>query len=631
MSKVKSITPLPPADFTPELGNYKTLQPFRYWCQKVLPLVYDDSLSYYELLCKVIDYLNKTMEDVETLHSDVTNLHTAYEKLQNYVNTYFSNLDVQEEINNKLDSMVESGEFDRLFNETINKIWPFTTPIDTPLMFPYASIATNDNYISAQSLVRYGDYYIAVNAYTGSGESASENGVNIIILDTSFRVIISNILTNVGHCNSAFIYEENLYLIGDNYNYKTVLSYVSISSLLNGTPNVRSYNMPRTYYSACCVNNVCYTSSGYYIYKFDLNNPENEHTYVCEITYTTQQGIFVIGDALYTLYWDSTYNRNRVLQFSLLNGKLTHSYIFPSNMGNEFYEIQSMVNIGNENDVNLLLYFNSYGINSNYVLRCQLISSETDVIQDWYNKNLLPYPFEDRSNYVYYKPSYNGLITGSNTYPCNSENILQWFLLADRYSYINVLENVDSLTIINAKKQLQVLGSDITTLNLYYCDIVDVLSNVTNLTGYKVNTIHYTGSASSNIKIDYVNLLIINVTGCTVTHARNSNIECLEHFTLLDNVNAYFTMSVRHDNFDALINKCNGIVYKDNAGSTNGLPGESRGICYIQSNLNLGNGYDMYTATFISITGLMWIKSGYKLPTVNTWTETEWKQISQVS
>ena len=89
MSDERTIKPNAPADFTPQLGDYKTLQPFRYWCQKVLPLVYDDSLSYYELLCKVVDYLNKTMEDVEALHGDVTNLHTAYEQLQNYVNAYF--------------------------------------------------------------------------------------------------------------------------------------------------------------------------------------------------------------------------------------------------------------------------------------------------------------------------------------------------------------------------------------------------------------------------------------------------------------------------------------------------------------------------------------------------------------
>lgn len=102
------------ADYTPTLGNYTELKPFRYWCQKVLPLVYDDSLSYYELLCKVVDYLNKTMEDVEVLHEDVDDLHEAYELLQTYVNTYFDNLDVQEEINNKLDAMVTDGTFNTL-------------------------------------------------------------------------------------------------------------------------------------------------------------------------------------------------------------------------------------------------------------------------------------------------------------------------------------------------------------------------------------------------------------------------------------------------------------------------------------------------------------------------------------
>ena len=116
----RTITPNPPADFTPSMGNYKSLQPFRYWCQKVLPLVYDDSLSYYELLCKVVDYLNKTMEDVETLHVDVTNLHTAYDELQSYVNNYFSTLDVQEEINNKLDTMVEDGTLSDLLKNAFH-------------------------------------------------------------------------------------------------------------------------------------------------------------------------------------------------------------------------------------------------------------------------------------------------------------------------------------------------------------------------------------------------------------------------------------------------------------------------------------------------------------------------------
>lgn len=40
---------------------------FRFWCHKVLPLVYDDSLSYYEFLCKVMKKLNEIIESVNEL------------------------------------------------------------------------------------------------------------------------------------------------------------------------------------------------------------------------------------------------------------------------------------------------------------------------------------------------------------------------------------------------------------------------------------------------------------------------------------------------------------------------------------------------------------------------------------
>lgn len=49
------------------------LSRFRFWCQKVLPAVYDDSLTYYELLCKVIDKLNELIEK-DNEQSDVINL-----------------------------------------------------------------------------------------------------------------------------------------------------------------------------------------------------------------------------------------------------------------------------------------------------------------------------------------------------------------------------------------------------------------------------------------------------------------------------------------------------------------------------------------------------------------------------
>lgn len=111
-----------PANFNPDVKIPSKVDSFRFWCQKVLPLVYDDSLSYYELLCKVVDYLNNTIADVNTLGSDVDNLNKAFIKLQDYVNNYFSTLDVQEEINNKLDEMVEDGTFDKLLSKIITGV-----------------------------------------------------------------------------------------------------------------------------------------------------------------------------------------------------------------------------------------------------------------------------------------------------------------------------------------------------------------------------------------------------------------------------------------------------------------------------------------------------------------------------
>ena len=111
-----------PANFSPSVEIPAKVDSFRFWCQKVLPLVYDDSLSYYELLCKVVDYLNNTIADVNTLGTDIDNINKAYNELQSYVNDYFSTLDVQDEINNKLDTMASDGTLFSIFSPLITSI-----------------------------------------------------------------------------------------------------------------------------------------------------------------------------------------------------------------------------------------------------------------------------------------------------------------------------------------------------------------------------------------------------------------------------------------------------------------------------------------------------------------------------
>ena len=61
---------------------------FRYWCYKVLPLVYDDSLSYYEVLCKVVTYINELIEQDKIFGDELTNLLKELEKVKEWINNF---------------------------------------------------------------------------------------------------------------------------------------------------------------------------------------------------------------------------------------------------------------------------------------------------------------------------------------------------------------------------------------------------------------------------------------------------------------------------------------------------------------------------------------------------------------
>nr|DAE60879.1 MAG TPA: putative tail fiber [Caudoviricetes sp.] len=81
---------------------------FREWCNHtipVLPQVYGDELSYYELLNKVIERCNSVSITVN--------------ELINYVNHYFDSLDVQKMIDAKLDEMAQDGTLADLINNVI--------------------------------------------------------------------------------------------------------------------------------------------------------------------------------------------------------------------------------------------------------------------------------------------------------------------------------------------------------------------------------------------------------------------------------------------------------------------------------------------------------------------------------
>lgn len=92
------------------------LNNFEFWCQKVIPLVYDDSLSYYEVLCKMKNHLNLIINNLNDLNNNFNGLLEAYKTLEKYVEEYFKNLDVQKEIEKIIETMKDSGILSQIVN-----------------------------------------------------------------------------------------------------------------------------------------------------------------------------------------------------------------------------------------------------------------------------------------------------------------------------------------------------------------------------------------------------------------------------------------------------------------------------------------------------------------------------------
>lgn len=71
-----------------------------------------------------LNEFNKVIAQWKAMQKNFDNLQDAFNDLKNYVQDYFKNLNVENEINNKLDDMAKNGELDEIFNLFV----PYVTP-----------------------------------------------------------------------------------------------------------------------------------------------------------------------------------------------------------------------------------------------------------------------------------------------------------------------------------------------------------------------------------------------------------------------------------------------------------------------------------------------------------------------
>lgn len=83
-----------------------------------------DAVTNYQLLCKVVEYLNKLIDNSNKQNDNISQLEQNFITLYNYVKDYFDNLDITDEIDKKIDELITSGELATFFKGIIGYVMP---------------------------------------------------------------------------------------------------------------------------------------------------------------------------------------------------------------------------------------------------------------------------------------------------------------------------------------------------------------------------------------------------------------------------------------------------------------------------------------------------------------------------
>lgn len=209
-----------PANFDPILKKYDGIPYLRFWCQKVLPAVYDQSLSYYEVLCKLAAFLNKMLEELEKMQDNIDALHKAYKDLQDWVNAEIARFEAHME-----------QHFDDLTQELWNRFEEYKNNTNTTLQQwfnNYATSTTNNLNKKFNDFVNNANTRIdqMFNTYT----SSTNNEFNTWKTDFTNQYNqwkdevngqISNINSNISSLTTRVTALENMVKKYPNFNYKS--------------------------------------------------------------------------------------------------------------------------------------------------------------------------------------------------------------------------------------------------------------------------------------------------------------------------------------------------------------------------------------------------------------------------
>lgn len=214
------------ADVNNNYTDMKNLTPFKLCVLQNFPFIEADfdAVTNYQLLCRVVEYLNKIIDNNNKQNDNISQLEQNFITLYNYVNNYFNNLDVQEEISKKIDDLILSGEFNI-----------FASGIYTPEMFGAKGDGVTDDTEAIQKALTFNNVNLSKNYII------TEN----LVLHSNLKVFGGGTITKKAEFNNSYL-NHSIFSCTDSNNIdinNIVLNSNSLGISVHGCSNVNITNL----------------------------------------------------------------------------------------------------------------------------------------------------------------------------------------------------------------------------------------------------------------------------------------------------------------------------------------------------------------------------------------------------
>lgn len=277
-----------------------------------------------------LNEFNKVVAHWKDMQKNFDNLQDAFNDLKNYVQDYFKNLDVQEEINNKLNQMLNDGELSNL----LFKLPKFSS--FNPVFNCRTYGLTNSEYTHMQG----GCVVDGLCVYAKTKNNPTDDYCMIEVIDPVNEKVIRTTLVKAGHCDDMCYNPINncLYILPyqhyDNSNWDSIIvvNYATLT-VVKEIPTI----IPIKGLGYDKVTNIFYAydeNLNFYEYDIDNSRVKNLFTYNEIDSNKFVKQTLAINDSKF--YFTTAYPNNI---FCIgLNGKTLSVMNFPvSNVENYMY------------------------------------------------------------------------------------------------------------------------------------------------------------------------------------------------------------------------------------------------------------------------------------------------------